>query len=512
MTCSSLCVALALWAGGGPVDLASLMPGGTTVFLEFSDVSASSSALQAAPVLDRLGLAQPDRVRGLLKQLAAARIGRGAVGLDPSAVGVRRWVVVVEAADPGAAVARLETWAGEPLATLTVGDLLVIADSAARLDEVREIAGTRRGSLALTEDFQAFRAAADAPAPIRFWCDAKQLWPRPFRAQIKNPSNLGLVVLGGHMTHVLKTAGVLSGTMSLDGGIEASLTADIRETDSRAFTEVNPTAPVLAMPEGFAGRLSVSRSLARFWARRGAILADDTRAFVDSLAATITAALPGWGVEALLGQVGEAFDVYFAAPPAGSTEGYPALALVAVAAGRTERCQLLAEFQRILAGLSAQGDVAPVFREEASCHRGVSVHVSRPGTRADAPASLLVPTFAVVQDRVIVGNHPATVTALVDQLLDSKVVPRVDGDELEIDGARAAHVVRGVAAAWAAEMAKSPKAESRAALFLTALEAFLAGVQKGRLGFDLAGKAASLKLSISAPALFSADLAASRPR
>lgn len=512
MTCVSLCVALALWAGAQTDDPASLMPGGTTVYVEAANVSGSSAALQAAPVLDRIGLARPDRLRDLLKRLATARVGRGAVGLDPSAVGVRRWVVVVETADPAATLAVLQAWAGEPLATLAVGGFLVIADSAARLDEVREIAGTRTGSLALNEEFRGFRAAADPAAPIRFYCDAKQLFPRPFRAQIKNPSNLGLVLLGGHMTHVLKTAGVLSGTMSLNGGIEASLSADIRETDARAFTEVNPTAPVIATPDGFAGRLSVSRSLARFWARRGAILGDDTRAFVDSLAGTITAAVPGYGIEALLGQVGEAFDVYFSGTPTASAGGYPALALVGVTADRTDRCQLLLEFQRILAALSAEGDVAPVFRDEVRCHRGVSLHVSRPASRQELSEGALVPTFAVVQDRVILGNHPSTVAALVDQLLDARVVPRVDGDELEIDGPRAAHVLRDVAAAWAAEMAKSPKAESRAAIFLTALEAFLSGVQKGRLGFDLAGRAASLKLAISAPALFQGDGAASRPR
>jgi hypothetical protein len=505
MACAFFWLAVAMSAGRVPADPASLMPGGTTFFLEVSDLSGLAAGLHEAPVLDKLRLRDPEALRAALKQLADAGVKTAAVGMDPSALGVRRWIAVGTTEDPGATEKLVGTWTARDLGSATIGSFLVIGDSAARIDEVREVAASKTESLAQQAGFRAFRKAVDGEAPIRFYCDVKQLWPRPFRTQIKNPSNVGWTFLGGHFTHVIRTVATVSGSMSLHGGLAATLSAEIRETDSRAFTEVNPKAEVIAMPAGFAGRLSVSRSLPRFWDRRASILPEEGRTALDSMAATVTSALPGWSVESLLGQFGDAFDVYFSATGAA---GAPAVALVAVTAA--ERCELLAEFQRVLVALSSREKAAPAFRDEVVCHRGVSLHVARAPTSCEPVSQGPGPTFAVVKDRMIVGNRPSTVIALVDQLLDAHVATRPDGDELEVDGPRAAQLLKDAASIWSSQLTTTEKAESRAFGFFSALEGLLSGVRTARVGFDLAGKEASMRVAIDAPALFPADRADSR--
>jgi hypothetical protein len=514
MTCAFLWLALSIGAGRVPTDLAGLMPGGTTVYLEVSDLSHLAAGLKDAPVLDKLQVEDPAALRRILKDLAASGVRTAAIGLDPSALGVRRWVVVGAADDVAAAASLVKTWTKRELPTGAVGRFLVFGDSAARIAEVRELSESKGESLADQAAFRAFRASIDASAPIRFFCDVKTLWPRPFRTQIRNPSHVGWVLLGAHLTHVLRTVATVSGTMSLEGGVEASVSAEIREPDARAFTEVNPTQDVIAMPSGFAARLSVSRSLGRFWTRRTTILGDAAQATVSSVAATVATILPGCAVEVLIEQIGEAFDVYVSSSATSAPAAAPPpMALVAVTVDRAQRCRLLAEIPRLLGALANKGGAARPYREESFCHRGIELRVARPDSCDRSAAAVwgdgAGPTFAVVKDRVIIGNRPSTVIAIVDQLLDARVLPRAAGDELELDGPSAARLLRDASAAM---MPPEDSSESRPTAFLGALEGFLAGVQTARVSFDLAGKEASLRVGIDAPALFSADRPASRPK
>jgi hypothetical protein len=524
MTSAFLWLVLALGAGRLPADPASLMPGGTTVFLETSDLGALAAALRDAPVIDHLQVPSPERLRQVLVALGGARVRTAAVGMDPSAFGVRRWVFVAEAEDEAAMAAIVETWTGVRAPHFAIGRFVVFADGDAKLDEVRELQGRGSGSLAEQEGFREFRSAVGAAAPIRFYCDVKEMWPRAFRAQIRNPSNLGWVLLGGHVTHVLRTVGTVFGTMSLGAGLEANLSAEIRPTDAKAFTEVNPAQEIVERPAGFAARLSVSRSLGRFWARRTAILDDAAQSTLDQLAGAITSAVPGSAMETLLAQFGEAFDLYVAECPPADAPSIPSLALVAVTTDQGPRCHLLEEYRKLLGALTSRVTECVAFRDESVCHRGVTLHVSRPQSSCEGRVETLpagyAPTFAVVKDRMILGNRPSAVAALVDQVLDGRLGPRTAGDELELVGRGAARLLKEASALVRTDPAPASRPvfrpasrpDSRPPMVLPSLEAVLNRVGSARIAFDVAGKQASLRMSIVAPDLFTSDGTSTRPR
>jgi hypothetical protein len=485
----SLSFAIAL--GAQSPDPADLMPADTPIFVDAEDLSAAAGTVAASPqfvksdtVLTGLGNA--------LRELSKMGFRRGAFGYSPAAIGSDKWIVVLETEDSEGALAMIRSWTTATVASARVEPFLVVTNGDKLLKEVVELRDGKGKPLADRPDFKVFRATVGTSVPIRFHVDVQQMWPRAFRSHVRNSSNIWSVILCCHVNHVLKTVGALSGSITMKDGARASVRGDIKATESRSVTEGNPSQGVLAAPRGTAFRMSVPRNLGNFWTRRKQLLPEAAEATVGELEKRVASGMPGWTVETLVSELGEAFDVYVAPGGSESEPGTrpPAVALVATVPDSANRCQMdvLRPFFGIV-GATLDGEAVPTgVAFETQCHRGVELSLA-PGV-----------VMAKAGGRVIVSNQKALTTSLIDAALDRQQSPRTAGDELVAYGGQAARVIgdskHDLSSGWLASRLGS---EARARKFLDVTEAVLKESRDARFRFDLEGKQVVLEIEVTAP-------------
>ena len=489
------CIALAGVLPAQTPEPAGLIPAEVPIFVEVRDPSALARMLGGSPALSR-PTADDKALLKTLQDIGGTGTRTLALGVTPAVVGSNKWVVVADSSDPQALLAAIHAWTGPHARSATIAPFFVVADGDKTLAEVAELAGGKGKSFLDRAESQPIAASQPAAPGIRFVMDVQSMFPRALRS-VRNSSNLWSVLFGCHVNQVIKTVGVLSGTVTTSGGVRASVAGDIKAADSRAVTEGAPTQTVFAAPASTGFRISVPRNLSNFWARRRQLVPDAALATLTKLEQIVPSLVPGWTVERLLAQMGEAFDLYIAPGGPTNAEGkrVPAMALV-IALGEPQGGAdpaALRTFLRIVSATVAGEEITAAPPEEKHSHRGIDLFVSQATPNV----------IAMLPGRVIVANQEAFAQKLIDAALDGKPEARIAGDDIIVDGAAAAQVIAEarpmLATGWLADRLG---AEAKAQTLLDSAEAVLARAKSARLRFDLVGKLVRLDIEIDGPALF----------
>jgi hypothetical protein len=420
-----------------------------------------------------------------------------ALGITPVLVGAHRWIAVLQAPDPAGLLEVVRNRTTGPIASEVAPPFVVVANNSRTLADALATANAGGKSLADATEFQQFRAAGEPGAPIRFLCELHKVWPRMLR-KVRNSPNIWSVLLGCHVNHVVKTVGAISGSVSTRDGMKASLRGDIRPTDPRALTEGRPMEGVIAPPPGVALRLSVPRNLTRFWARRNALVADPLPAKLGELEQRAAERIPGFSVDQLVGQLGEAFDLYISASDSTAECGQraPAMALVATLPESPPPSIVgaLRSFFHLVGATLSGGPPEAAPSEVTRCYRGAELCISK-----DVPPLVT----ATVRGRLVVGNQVALVMCLIDSALDSELLPREEGDDIVVSGCATARVIAEarsiLSSGWLSDRIGS---EEDTTAFLETVERVLAHVRQARIRLDLEGKNVKLDIEVDAPSLW----------
>lgn len=499
---------------GAARDLASLLPRGTSIYVEVDGVSSTAVALRGASIFSPLDDEARKRIDETLADLAEIKVSRAALGVLPSLVFSTRWIVIAESGDPAALIAKLGKWRpeGPKPATAEISPFVVIADCAETIETVAALRDGKDKSLADREDFQRFRKRVPKGL-LRFHLDVRKLAPPIIRFGLNKKDDIGAVLFASHLLHAMKTAKTFCGGVdAVAAGAGLSLAAEIDPMpDSRAFTESRPTQPVLTAPQGCALRLSLSRDLKRFWNERATLLSESARAPLAEFQNNLNILMGGLTVEDVFAGLGGAFDLYVARgdPAAPAGRRYPSAALVAVLADPGLKTDFLLSFQTTMGIVNTQRaqEGLPRFFQESTRHRDVLIACARilPESLPDGsdPRLQLEPSLATVNDRLILGTNRSIVASLVDRVLDGKTQARTPGEESEIFGPAAAAAVADASAYLRSQMMlKEGRTEAQAQKVLDGIMAVLSKIEHGRASLLVQGELATFDVKVDAKDLF----------